>query len=217
MTDHRTPAGRHPVVMPYDEGRGAMLGDVGTPSPTAPGPLAGPPDARPPSDRRRRLAMAAGTLFAVVSMGTWVWMLVIYDPGLLIDELEDPAFPEAAEKVCAVALANIEALPPAESARDAAGRAAVVTVANQELAAMLAGLRPLAPTEPPEAAEAVGEWLDDWEGYLADRQQYAEELARDPETRFTERQKGGKQISRAIDAYAQVNRMTSCETPGDVG
>lgn len=179
--------------------------------------MAGPPDAHPPSDRRRRLALAAGTLFAVVSMGAWVWMLVFYDPGLLIDELEDRTFPEAAEEVCAVALANIEALPRAESAEDAAGRAAVVAVANQELATMVDGLRPLAPTEPPEAAEAVNEWLDDWETYLADRQEYAEDLARDPETRFTESQKGGKQISRAIDAYAQVNRMTSCETPGDVG
>jgi hypothetical protein len=208
--------------MPFAEGRGAMLGDVGTPSSTAPGPASGPPGAGPPgdrpaSDRRRRLAVAAGTLFAVVTMGAWVWMLVIYDPGLLIDELEDRTFPEAAEEVCAVAVANIEALPRAEAAQDAAGRAAVVTVANQELATMLAGLRPLAPTEPPEAAEAVNEWLDDWDSYLADREQYAEDLARDPETRFTERQKGGKQISRAIDAYAQVNRMTSCETPGDVG
>ncbi|MEZ5238114.1 MAG: hypothetical protein R2716_03935 [Microthrixaceae bacterium] len=52
--------------------------------------------------------------------------------------------------------------------------------------------------------------------HLGDREDYAAALRADPEARFTETPKGSKQISRAIDSYAQVNRMPSCGTPGDV-
>ena len=162
------------------------------------------------------MGIAAALVFLVASTLMWIWMLFFYDPGLLIDELEDRTFPTAAEEICAAALEEIDELPPAEVTFDPLERAAVIDEANDILAVMLSQLAPLAPTEPPEAAEAVEEWLDDWSTYLGDRQEYADALRDDPEARFTESPKGPKQISRAIDSYAQVNRMTSCETPGDV-
>jgi hypothetical protein len=159
--------------------------------------------------------MAAGA-FTVAMVAMWLWMLFIYDPGLMIDELPDQTFPTAAEQICATANDTIIHLPPAEATDDPIERADVIDTANATLSTMLAELAPLAPTEPPESAEAIEEWLDDWGTHLGDRRRYADELREDPTARFTETPKGSKQVSRAIDGFAQVNRMPSCETPGDV-
>ncbi|MCO5320083.1 MAG: hypothetical protein R2714_00925 [Microthrixaceae bacterium] len=169
------------------------------------------------SQRRRRIALVAAALFAVGTFGFWIWLLFVYDAGLLVDELADKTFPTEAEQVCSQAEARISLLPPAQTADDPLERADVIDQANESLTIMLAQLGPLAPTEPPEAAEAVQEWLDDWATHLKDRTDYAAALRSDPEARFTETTKGSKQISRAIDSFAEVNRMASCSTPGDVG
>lgn len=202
-----------------------MLGIVGPGSnsqPTnAPGPPGAPPDPREPDPatpaERRRWGLVAAGVFAVATFAMWIWMLFIYDPGLLVDELADRTFPTAAEEVCAAAAAQVDALPRAESTEDPIERAEVIETANAVLAEMVVELRGLAPTSPPAAAETVEEWLGDWETHLGDRERYAAALREDPEVRFTETPKAGKQISRAIDSFAQVNRMRSCQTPGDVG
>ena len=159
------------------------------------------------------------TLLAVaVLLGSWVYVLFFYDPGLLIDELADRTFPTAAEQVCAAAKAEFDQLQPADQARNAQERADVVAESNDILTRMVADLRPLAPTSPEQVASGVDEWLDDWETYIGDRRLYVEELRIDDEARFLETVKGSdtKGISRAINSFAQVNRMESCMTPGDV-
>ena len=62
------------------------------------------------------------------------------------------------------------------------------------------------------------EWLDDWTTYIGNRQRYVENLRVDDEARFLETTKGSdtKGITRAINSFAQVNRMDSCETPADL-
>lgn len=173
----------------------------------------------PQPDRsvRRKFILTLVAIFAIGSFAMWIYILFIYDPGLLIDELPDKTFPTQAEEICAEAVAQVELLPPAETAVDNVERAEVVTEANAYLVAMVASLRPLTPTEDPVSVEAANEWLDDWEIHLEDRTEYAERLAEDPTARFTESTRAEKQISRAIDSYAQVNSMVSCATPGDVG
>lgn len=166
--------------------------------------------------RRRVLALVAAAAFTLAMVAMWVWILFVYDPGLLIDELEDRTFPTEAEQVCAAAIEDIAELPPAESTEDPTERADVIDTANASLSTMVMQLSGLAPADPPEAAEAITEWLGDWRTHLGDRQRYADALRVDPEARFTETPKGTKQISRAIDSYAQVNDMPSCATPGDV-
>lgn len=185
----------------------------GSPQPTETGPSGAPQRGR---STKRSLGLTAAGIFVVATFAMWLWMLFIYDPGLLVDELADRTFPTRAEEICAVANDEISHLPPAESTDDPIERAEVIDTANSTLARMVADLAPLAPTEPPQAAEAVGEWLDDWGTHLEDRQRYAEDLRVDPTARFTETPKGSKQISRAIDSFAEVNRMPSCGTPGDV-
>ncbi len=181
-------------------------------------PIATPePEQSTASRPRRRAVFVLVALFTIGSFAMWIWILFLYDPGLLIDELEDKTFPTEAEVVCAAAVEQVDALPTAQTAATATERADVVDEANAILAAMVAELRPLAPGEPREASEAVTEWRDDWEVHIGDREGYAARLRDDPEARFTETTKAEKQLSRAIDSFAAVNRMTSCETPGDVG
>lgn len=167
------------------------------------------------------------TLVAVIALAVaWVYALFFYDPGLLIDELPDRTFPEAAEEVCARAQTEFDALPFANESDSADARAETVAASNLIFEQMLSELRPLvddaevvysAPDEQRYAA-GIGDWVDDWGTYLGDRQQYVENLANDDDARFLETTKGSdtKGITRAINSFAQVNAMTSCVTPGDL-
>lgn len=172
----------------------------------------------PEPSTRSRIALVATLIGVAVLLGSWVYVLFFYDPGLLIDELADRSFPNAAEEVCAASVEELDRLQPAHLARNAEERADVVAQSNVILAEMIGQLRPLAPTEPEQVASGVNEWLDDWETYINDRKLYAEELRIDDDARFLETVKGAdtKGISRAINSFAQVNRMESCMAPGDV-
>lgn len=178
-----------------------------------------PPEVdRRPTGSRRRTGVVASLLAGVALVGVWVYVLFVYDPGLMIDELADRSFPVAAEQVCAETRAQLEALPPASLAESAADRADTVELSNALLLEMVADLRPLAPTGPPEVRAGVEEWLDDWVAYIDDRQQYVENLRADEDARFLESTKGAQHrgITRAINGFAEVNRMESCATPGDL-
>jgi hypothetical protein len=111
----------------------------------------------------------------------------------------------------------VDALPPANVSRTAAERADVIDSANDRLRAMIAQLRTAVPADEGRVTTGINEWLDDWSTYVEDRQAYADGLRADPQTRFTETVKANRQVSRAVDGFAEVNRMESCSTPGDVG
>lgn len=186
-------------------------------SPTTP-PVPSGHDDDPDSPSRSRVAMIATLIAVTVLLGGWVYVLFFYDPGLLIDELADHTFPNAAEQVCAAADAQLAALPPADMAVSPSDRADEVARSNVILTRMIADLRPLAPTEPQEVADGVNEWLEDWTTYIGNRETYVENLRVDDDARFLESTKGSdtKGITRAINSFAQVNRMDSCTTPGDL-
>ena len=173
------------------------------------------PDLRSPT--RRRITTGIVVSVTAVIFGLWIYAFFFYDPGLMIDELADRTFPTEAEKVCAAAESRLEQLPPANLAGSAAERAGTVEQANVILQGMVDQLRPLVPQGEGKVTSGVDEWVSDWETYLDDRAEYADGLRVDPDTRFQETRKANRQISRAIDAFAQVNRMESCMTPGDVG
>jgi hypothetical protein len=186
-------------------------------SPTTP-PAPSGHDDDPDAPSRSRIALVATLVAVALLLGGWIYVLFLYDPGLLIDELADKRFPTEAEQVCAAAKAELEQLPRAELATSPDQRADVVEQSNVILANMLADLRPLTPTTPERDAEAVPEWLDDWATYLGNRERYVENLRVDDEARFLESTKGSdtKGITRAINGFAQVNRMDSCTTPADL-
>lgn len=178
-----------------------------------------PPTDDPDTERSNSRLGLTVTLIAVGALvAGWIYVLFIYNPGLLIDELEDRTFPDAAEQVCAGAQAQLAQLPPASAARSAAERADAVERSNVVLTRMVGDLRDIAPTDDSQASTGINNWLDDWQVYIGNRREYVDNLRVDDEARFLEDSKGAptKGITRAIDGFAQVNRMTSCETPGDL-
>ena len=183
-----------------------------------PQPVGAEPENQQAPPKRRRFTYFI-TLFAILAlMGGWVYLIFFYDPGLMIDELADPTFPTQAEKICAASVAEIEKLPLANLASTPAERAGNVEISNTILRQMIQDLRPIAPSEPSEVAKGVTEWLNDWDTYIGNREDYAENLRKDPEARFLESTKGSstKGITRAINGFARVNRMESCTTPADL-
>ncbi|MGB3410956.1 MAG: hypothetical protein WBA45_07125 [Microthrixaceae bacterium] len=148
----------------------------------------------------------------------WLYILFFYHPESLIDELSDKTFPTEAEKICAASRVTLDELPFASLAKTADERADNLAESNVVLREMIADLRPIAPKTPADESEAVNEWLDDWSVYIGNREQYVDNLHKDPKARFLESPKGDgtKGITRAIDGFAQVNRMNSCTTLMDV-
>ena len=183
------------------------------PPPSAPWDADGAGGTRPP--RRTGFYLTLAAVLAIV--GAWVYVLFIYEPHIK-DELEDRAFPTQAEQVCAAAVEQLERLEPANLAASAEDRASTVEQSNVILREMVADLRPLVPTEPQNVTDGVNEWLDDWETYIDNREQYAAGLREDPDTRFLESTKGTatKGITRAINGFTEVNEMESCSTPADL-
>lgn len=172
----------------------------------------------PPLSQRIRIGLVVTALFVTALVSGWVYVLFIYDPGLMIDEIGDRSFPTAAERICADTRAQLDELPPANLATGPDDRADTVEVSNGLLVEMVDELRPLTPDGPPEVRAGVQEWLDDWVTYIGDRQQYVDNLRADDEARFLESTKGApnRGITRAINGFAEVNRMESCATPGDL-
>jgi hypothetical protein len=208
-------------MRPPGDGDGKLEHGMATPTDSS---MPVPPDDHPrfavdDSEPPRRSVAFAITMAAVtVLIGAWVYVLFFYDPGLMIDELADKTFPTQAEEVCAATVEQLSTLPMAQLATSADDRAETVAQSNVLLRDMVEQLRPLVPTSPPQVASGVDEWLDDWETYVGNREQYVENLTSDPEARFLESTKGTstKGITRAINGFAEVNEMVSCTTPADL-
>lgn len=132
------------------------------------------------------------------------------------DQLDDPAFAEAAEPVCAAARDELEALPAARDAESPEERAVTVRQANTVLTSMVDELDGLVAPGDDRDERITRLWLADWRTHLEDRAAYAESLAAgstDP-AEFTAR--GGRSITATIDHFAEVNDMASCTTPLDL-
>ena len=170
-----------------------------------------------PRSRTQVVSLIAAGTFSALVIGMWIYAFFVYDPGLKVDELADRTFPTAAEQICAASRSELDALPPANVSRTATERADVVDRANDRLRRMIDELRAVVPPGQGQVTSGINEWLDDWSTYVDDRQAYADGLRADPMTRFTETVKANRQVSRAVDGFAEVNRMESCSTPGDVG
>jgi len=169
------------------------------------------------AEPRSRMPIILALLLVLALVAGWIFVLFIYRPSHQLDELSDTRFPKAAEKICAVTMAQLDDLPPASQAASAAARSKVVTQADALLGGMVAQLDSIAPTGSEKASAGVREWVADWRNHIGDRDQYAEALRTNSDARFLESTKGTRQLSRAIDGFAEVNKMKSCSTPGDVG
>lgn len=173
----------------------------------------------PPTRRRVRPGAVIAGLAAVGVLGMWAWVFVFHLGGTWRDnqpgQLDDRTFPVAADPVCAAAMSEFAALPPAWATTTNTDRAAAVADSVAIFEAMVERLRQL-----PAGSETtkVDEWIADWDTYVADRQDYAQRLAQDPTARFyvTQSNRDRRQITLAIDRFATTNAMPSCATPADL-
>jgi hypothetical protein len=171
--------------------------------------------------RRRRLATKFQVGLVVANLlfwgGIFVWSVTVDEDAIdEPDHLDDPAFGAAAEPICARAVADLEAGDLLHPSPDSpADRADTVDESNRILRAMVLDLgavdRP-AGTE----GEWVTRWLEDWDQHIADRQAWADRLRAGDDGPFAESERGGEQLSRVIDNFAEVNDMPSCTTTHDV-
>lgn len=157
-------------------------------------------------------------MLAVLCVAFWIaiygWTLVA-DHGHPPDYLEDRAFPEAAEPICAAAMAEVESFGSAIAVESIEARADLVDRQDAVFVDLVADLRRL-PLPDGEEGEWVRAWLDDWETHIADRERWAAQLHAGDDPPFAETPKGPNQVSEAVDAFAEVNDMPSCATYNDV-
>lgn len=163
----------------------------------------------------KRTGMRILAVIGVLSVFVWIGAILIGPSVVPPGQLEDTAFPEAAEPICAEAKARADELPTARDAGTPTERAETIRASADIYSQMTGSLS----DEVPETDDArfIGEWIDDWNVHIADRLDYADRLDdKGPAEVFLESTKVERQVSRSVNRYAEINRMPSCEIPGDL-
>ncbi len=164
---------------------------------------------------RSRWGVRFAALAGVASFALWAYAFSPWSRTDPPDYLKDRSWPEAAERICAAAVTDMESLPFASASGSPLGRANAVESGTQRLQGMIDELRLLPLAEAGADRTLVTLWLADWETYLADRTAFTTGLRRDPTTKFVLTIKGSHAITRPLDQVAKNNRMPSCATPTD--
>jgi hypothetical protein len=155
----------------------------------------------------------AAVVIVVGIVAMWVYIFSRTGREHPLDQLGDPAYAEEAQARCEAAIQPLEDAPPAGTPP---ARADQLEEANRRLRALVDELERLAP-ERGQDAGLVGEWLDDWDTYLGDREEYVDALRRDGEdAEFLVTPRGGRQITLTMEHFADINDMPDCAPPGDV-
>ena len=152
--------------------------------------------------------------------GFWIWAFSPFPsrghPDTF-DTSDGKAFTANAEARCAATMERLDALPRDLNIDNPEQLAEQVASGTELLVPLVADLRNLARSiSDPDEARIVNLWLDDWNIYIADRQSLVAKLRQGERAEFTYTARDGVQIARIVDRFAQVNDMTSCETPKDI-
>lgn len=145
----------------------------------------------------------------------WIWAFSPLAPRGNKDELSSRAFADPADARCKVAQDYVASLPDAKTAKTATERADQLVLANKAFRQMTVDLRALV-TGDENDLRVLNLWLTDWERYVTDRDEYTAELRVNERVSFGVTQRDGAQITRAIDAFANRNRMPNCLVPHDL-
>ncbi len=94
-------------------------------------------------------------------------------------------------------------------------RADLIDMATDTIERFIVEFRASLPTDP-KGIEIVGLWLDDYEIYINDRRDFANDLRIDVNTQFTETPLDGLPISEKIATFAADNEMSYCKPPIDL-
>lgn len=152
--------------------------------------------------------------------GFWIWAfspLPTRGHPDTLDTTDGKAFTANAEIRCAAALEQLDTLPRDWDIDNPEQLAEQVASGTDLLVEMIPDLRNLARSvSDSDEARKVGLWLDDWNTYIADRNNLVAKLRQGERSEFIYTARNGVQIARIIDRFAQVNDMLSCETPKDI-
>lgn len=192
------------------------------------GGVSSPPstlDAPPPASTPGRpwyksplgLLKAAGIGLALSSFGVWGYAYSGRADRPTPDLLTEAAFPTAAERICATAVADIAAMPQALDAKDNADRADQVRTSTARFEQMIDELEAAVSGTPRDVAIEKA-WLDDWRVVVADRYRYADAVADNPAAPYYMTDTGvNERLDRRVTRLATTNNMLSCSYPEDVG
>jgi hypothetical protein len=166
---------------------------------------------------RFRVGRVAMVLAILAMVGFWAWVFTGGPDKSNPDRLSDRAFVSRTAERCDQLQSRLAKLPNAASIRVANQRADVLDRANVEVAKTLAAIEKDAPKSGSDA-KVVHAWFADWHTYLQDRRAYAKHLRVDPKAQFVVSPSPlNVGVDETIGTFADVNAMSQCETPGDVG
>jgi len=190
---------------------------VSSPSSTLDSPPPRSDRPRPWYSSPKGLLKAAGVGLALSSFAVWGYAYSGRADRPTPDLLTDQAFPAAAQRICATAVADIAAMPQALDARDGAERADQVRASTARFEQMIDELAATVGGTPRDVAIQEA-WLDDWRVMVQDRYRYAEAVADDPAAPYYMTDTGANErLDRRITRLATTNRMLSCSSPEDLG
>jgi hypothetical protein len=155
----------------------------------------------------RRILLLAGVVLFVTF---WTWAL-FFAPKTAINKVEDRAWAERAEAVCAEVKPQLRALDQ-EMSTDLEVRADLVVRSTDMLSAMLDEITSVMPDDDKGRA-IVPAWEADYRTLLRDRYAYAERLRAGQDGPFTETAVNGVPITERIETFAGDNLMPSCAPP----
>lgn len=177
-------------------------------------------DAKPKSTLRRGFGLLWKVLVGLVvlaSFGVWVYAYSGAAVRDAPDRFDDIELSRASESICQAAAAEIDELPNALDARNEIERAEQLGESTVILGLMVSDIGRLE-TSTERDATIMGLWLDDWRVLLADREEYTNRLAGDPDAKFYVTNTGvGERLDRRITRLANTNSMPTCAAPQDVG
>lgn len=164
--------------------------------------------------RAGRVAMVVAILLMV---GFWAWVFSGGPSKTNPDRVQDRAFISRTAKRCDGLRDRLDKLPNAAGVKAATQRADVLDQANTEVARTISAIEKDAPRSGDDA-KVVEAWLGDWKTYLQDRRNYAAELRINPNAQFVVSESPLRAgVDDTIKTFADVNGMSQCATPGDVG
>jgi hypothetical protein len=170
-----------------------------------------PPDADTPSRWRRSPFRKALIIVGVVAfVAFWTWAL-FFASKTAVNKIEDRAWAERAETICADYDLQLRALE-AKASPDLQVRADLVVESTDLLSSMLDELMAVTPTDDKGKA-IVPAWEADYRTLLQDRYRYAERLRAGENVAFTETAVKGVPITERIETFAADNEMASCGPP----
>lgn len=166
---------------------------------------------------KRDVPKIIGIAVALSSFAVWVYAYSGKAGRTTPDTLDNPAFAQQAEPVCAAAMDDLAAMPQAYDAKSGQERSGQIQASTARLETMVADLQTQVGGSPRDV-QILNSWLGDWRTAIGDRYRYAAAIAADPGAQYLMSATGGNELlDTRITRMADTNRMSSCAMPGDVG